>query len=147
MIPSVVALAEIFRCVSALLFCLPSRRNRRPMKSRMFHFGFLGLASVGLVLGIVLGISGNWGNQRSGPIVGNVRTFEAAYARWRAAAERNGQQTKLVLALGHFKGLSTRSTNARGSVVLDLTDGTLSVEVTGLPEREAFDVWLVHNQS
>jgi cytochrome c peroxidase len=117
------------------------------MKSKNFLFGFLGLPFVGLVLGMVLGTSSDRQNDRSGPIVGNVRTFEAAYARWRAEAERSGQQTKLVLALGQFKGLSSETTKARGSAVLDLFEGTLSVVVTGLPEHEGFDVWLVHNQS
>jgi len=117
------------------------------MKSRIFQLGFLALPVVGLVLGILLSTWPDWQHDRPSPIVGNVRTFEAAYARWRAEAERNGQRTKLVLPLSHFKGLSLETTNARGRALLDLTDGVLSVEVTGLPEREGFDVWLVHNQS
>jgi cytochrome c peroxidase len=117
------------------------------MESRIFLLGFVGVSLLGLVLGTVLGTSPDRQNDRSGPIVGNVGTFEAAYARWRAEAERNGQQTKLVLALGHFKGLSLETTKARGSAVLDLTGGVLSIEVTGLPEREGFDVWLVQNRS
>ena len=75
-----------------------------------------------------------------------MQTFEAAYGRWKTEAERNGHKTKLVLSLGHFKGLSAAFSNAHGRAVLDLADGSLSVEVSGLSERENFDIWLVHNR-
>jgi cytochrome c peroxidase len=116
------------------------------MKSRIFFFGVFSLPLVGLVLGILLGGSPISQDELSRPIIGNVRTIEAAYARWKADAERNGQQSKLVLSLGHFKGLSSEFSNAEGRAVLDLADGFLSVEVAGLPERRGFDVWLVHNR-
>jgi len=79
-------------------------------------------------------------------MIGNVRTFDAAYSRWKAAAERNGQNSKLVLSLGYFRGLSCEFSKAEGRAVLDLTDGSLSVEGAGLPERRDFDVWLVHKR-
>jgi len=67
------------------------------MKSRIFLFGFFSLPIVSLVLGILLGGSPISQDEPSRPIIGNVRTFEAAYARWKADAEHNGQKTKLVL--------------------------------------------------
>jgi cytochrome c peroxidase len=36
---------------------------------------------------------------------------------------------------------------AKGRATIDLVEGRVSVEVTGLPEREPFDVWLVDNRS
>jgi cytochrome c peroxidase len=117
------------------------------MKSRIFPFGFLILPVVGFTIGVLFGTSPNSRENISGPIVGNVQTFEAAYARWKADAEQNGQQTKLVLSLGYFRGLSSEATHARGGAEFDLTSGALSVEVTGLPEGAAFDVWLVDNQT
>jgi len=67
------------------------------MKSRIFLFGFFSLPIVSLVLGILTGGSPISQDEPSRPIIGNVRTFEAAYARWKADAEHNGQKTKLVL--------------------------------------------------
>jgi hypothetical protein len=116
------------------------------MKSRIFLFGFFSLPIVGLVLGILLGISPVSHDEASRPIIGNVRTFEAAYTRWKADAERNGQKSKLVLSLGYFRGLSSEFSKAQGRAVLDLANGSLAVEVAGLPERRDFDVWLVHNR-
>lgn len=115
------------------------------MKLKNFLFLFFSLPFVGLSLGMLSGITFTSQDDYSQPIVGNVRTFEAAYSRWRASAERQGQQNKLVLGLGHFKGLSLDATKARGRAVLDLINGTLSVEVAGLPEG-GYEVWLVHNR-
>ncbi len=116
------------------------------MKKKIFLLGFLSLPLVGLILGILLGISQVSEDEAPPPIIGNVRTIEAAYGRWKAEAERNGQKTKLVLALGYFKGLSSEFTQAGGRAMLDLADGALSVEVAGLPEGQGFDVWFVHNR-
>ena len=119
---------------------------KRKMKSRIFFFGFLSLPLVGVVLGILLGGSPISQDELSRPIIGSVRTFEAAYNRWKTDAERNGQRTKLLLSLGHFKGLSSEFSMAHGKALLDLADGSLSVEVAGLPEQQNFEIWLVHNR-
>lgn len=78
-------------------------------------------------------------------VLGNPRNLMIAYQRWKTQAKRNGADRKLVLPLGYSKGLSAEFTQAQGQAQLDLTDGTLSVEVRGLPNQEAFDVWLVDN--
>jgi len=116
------------------------------MKTKIFLFGFLSLPLVGLLVGVFLGISPISHDESSRPIIGNVQTFEAAYARWKTDAERNGQRTKLLLSLGHFKGLSSEFSKAHGKALLDLADGSLSVEVAGLPEKRNFEIWLVHNR-
>jgi len=116
------------------------------MKKRKFLLGFLSLPLVGFLVGVLLGIVSIPQGESSRPIIGSVQTFEAAYGRWRAGAERNGQRTKLVLSLAYFKGLSSEFTDAHGKALLDLADGYLSVEVAGLPERQNFEFWLVHNR-
>jgi cytochrome c peroxidase len=115
------------------------------MTKRIFLLGFLILPLIGFLAGIFLGIA-TISQEESRPVIGNVGTFEAAYARWKAEAERKGQRTKLFLTLVHFKGLSSEMSEARGQALLDLTDGSLRVEVAGLPEAQNFDIWLVHNR-
>jgi len=119
--------------------------QRREMRKRIFLLGFLVLPLAGFLGGIFLAIA-SISQEETRPVIGNVGTFEAAYARWKADAERNGQRTKLVLTLGHFKGLSSELSQARGEALLDLADGSLSVEVVGLPQSQNFEVWLVHNR-
>jgi len=116
------------------------------MKKRTFFIALLSLPVIGFLIGIFLGIASIDRDRSLRPIVGSVRTFEAAYSRWRSAAEQDGQGTKLVLSLGYFKGLSSEFTQAQGTAVLDLIEGTLSVQVAKLPERRNFAVWLVHNR-
>ncbi len=78
--------------------------------------------------------------------IGDARALRASYERWKAHHIRNEGDRKLVLPLGYSKGLSARFTRAHGHLTLDLTDGSLSVEVRGLPLTEVFDVWLIDNR-
>ena len=130
------------RCLLATL----AGKKRRKLKTKIFLFGFVSIPLVGLLVGVFLGLSSISHDESSRPIIGNVRTFEAAYERWKIDAERNGQQAKLVLSLSYFKGLSSEISQAFGTAVLDLADGSLSVDIAGLPERREFDVWLVNNR-
>ncbi len=116
------------------------------MKSRVFIAGFITLPLAGFILGSLLGGFPIWQEEESVPVVGNVKTFEAAYARWKQSAEQNDQKTKLVMSLGYFKGLSTEFSSAQGIAALDLKDGAFTVQVSGLAENKRFDVWLVHNR-
>src|SRR5262245_26683356 len=116
------------------------------MKKKIFLLSVLGLPFVGFLVGVLFGLMSIERQETPRPVIGNVQTFEAAYQRWKSEAERNGQQTKLVLSLGHFKGLSSEFSQAHGKVLLDLADGSLTVEVTGLPEARAFAIWLVQNR-
>ncbi|HXV50251.1 MAG TPA: hypothetical protein VEB61_15700 [Candidatus Binatia bacterium] len=116
------------------------------MKSRYVLLGFFSLPFVGLALGSFLAGSPVSDEEPLRPIIGNVRTIESAYARWKAENEKHGQNAKMVLALGYFKGLSSEFTEAAGRAMLDLADGSLVVEVAGLPDGREFGVWLVHNR-
>jgi cytochrome c peroxidase len=80
------------------------------------------------------------------PGVGDVGALVAAYQRWTAGAREHGRDRTLVLSLSHSRGLSAAFTAARGQATLDLVDGSFSVDVTGLPAGEAFDVWLIDNR-
>lgn len=79
------------------------------------------------------------------PTVGNADALRVAFARWDARAEREGADRSLVLHLGYLKGLSRQYTPARGRMTLDLVDGTVRAEVSGLETGEALDLWLVDN--
>ncbi len=81
------------------------------------------------------------------PIIGNVDAFLNRYEQWKEMAKKGGADRNLVLPLGYSKALSFKFTNAHGIAKLDLTNGSISIEVSGLPEKDAFDVWLVDNKS
>jgi cytochrome c peroxidase len=78
--------------------------------------------------------------------IGNSRALQASYEQWKEQGIRSDGDRRLVLALGYSKGLSSQFTNAKGQAQLDLADGSISVEVSGLAMEEAFDVWLVDNR-
>jgi cytochrome c peroxidase len=77
--------------------------------------------------------------------IGDVRTLLAAYDQWKTDYVQNGGDQKLTLKLVYTKALSAEFTTAHGVMTLDLTDGSLFVEVSGLSEKESFDVWLINN--
>jgi cytochrome c peroxidase len=114
---------------------------------KIFRLAFVVLPLSGLLGGIFIGLATiDIDQEEARPVVGSLSTFEAAYNRWKAEAERIGQRTKLVLALGHSKGLSSEFSQAQGQALIDLTDGALSVEIFGLPQGQDFEIWLVHNR-
>src|SRR5262245_9536201 len=80
------------------------------------------------------------------PGIGDARALRAGYERWKAQYKATDGDRILVLSLGYSKGLSTEFTTARGQATLQLTDGTVSVSVSGLAADEAFAVWLVDNR-
>ena len=80
------------------------------------------------------------------PGIGNAKALQTAYARWKAALTRSGSDRTLVLPLRYTKGISDKFTLASGRARLDLNDGSLSVEVSGLPSSETHDVWLIDNR-
>jgi hypothetical protein len=121
-------------------------KEETKMKSRVFILGFITLPLAGLMLGIFLGGLSIWREEELIPVVGNVKTFEAAYARWRQSAEQNDQKTKLVMSLGYFNGLSSEFSSAHGTATLDLTNGAFTAQVSGLAENQTFDLWLVQNR-
>ena len=82
----------------------------------------------------------------NGSGLGDVQTLLAAYDRWKATVAQNGGDRQLFLGLSYSKGLSAEYTKARGWAMLDLLDGSLFVEVSGLPDKESYNIWLVDNQ-
>src|SRR5215813_7348887 len=76
---------------------------------------------------------------------GSAETLEARYSEWEAQYVKEGGDRNLVIPMGWVKGLSTEQTYASGKATLNLIDGTVSVDVEGLPVAEGWDVWLVDN--
>lgn len=81
------------------------------------------------------------------PLYGNINTLLNGYEQWKQIARKNGADRNLVLRLGYSKALSFKFTDAHGTANIDLTNGSMSVIITGLPETESFDLWLVDNKS
>ena len=77
--------------------------------------------------------------------LGTVEALEANYNAWEAQYVKAGGDRNWVIPMGWFKGLSTEHHYASGQATLNLIDGTVSVDVTGLPVGEGWDVWLVDN--
>jgi len=78
--------------------------------------------------------------------LGNVQNLLTAYKDWKAEYEREGGDRNFMLSLGWSKGLSAEFTTAKGQATFDLVDGSLSIEVQGLPEEGTWEVWLVDNR-
>ncbi len=77
----------------------------------------------------------------------NPAILMEAYERWEAEYESRGGDRNRVLPLKWSKGLSEQKTGASGYAKLNLIDGTVTVEVGGLPKNEAYDFWLIDNSS
>ena len=78
--------------------------------------------------------------------MGSVQTLLHAYERWKAEYIQTGGEQKIILPLAYSKGLSVEFTTAYGQLTLDLTHGTVGVEVSGLPPEQDFDVWLISHR-
>ncbi|MGH9752180.1 MAG: hypothetical protein ACREA2_05295 [Blastocatellia bacterium] len=76
---------------------------------------------------------------------GTVEALEANYNTWEAQYVKDGADRNWVMPMGWFKGLSTEYHYASGKATLNLVDGTVSVEVEGLPVAAGWDVWLIDN--
>jgi hypothetical protein len=120
---------------------------RIDMKTHIFKF----VAGAFLIAGLYSYYL--WNNETASkekagkPSVGNVRTLLAAYDQWKTQYAGNGGKQKLTLRLVYTKALSTEFTNAHGEMTLDLTDGSMSVKVSGLSDNENFDVWLINHSA
>jgi hypothetical protein len=75
-----------------------------------------------------------------------ARKVQAAYGDWVARHDATGGDRNVTVALGYWKALSTDVTRAHGRATLNLIEGAVSVEVSGLPAGESWDVWLVDNR-
>jgi cytochrome c peroxidase len=79
------------------------------------------------------------------PVIGNAKTLLVAYERWKAMAKQGGADHEFVLPLRYSKALSAEFTKAHGQAKVDLIKGLVTIEVSELSDKEAFDVWLVHS--
>ena len=78
---------------------------------------------------------------------GDVRALKAAFEKWRQAYEsQGGDATRLRLPLAHSRSFSARSTDARGTITLDLMTGNANVQTKGLALGN-YSVWLVDNRN
>jgi len=111
------------------------------MTTRILKYALVPVLAVGLLSVLLPGQPGD-----DPPVVGNVDNLKQAYDKWKTTITRAGGDRTLTLALGYEKGLSVKFTPANGRATIDLVDGRVSVQGTGLPEREVFDVWLVDNR-
>jgi hypothetical protein len=84
-------------------------------------------------------------NEYVGTGFGTAQALEASYNEWEAQYVKEGGDRNWVIPIGWFKGLSTENTYASGKAMLNLIDGTVSVDVKGLTVAEGWDVWLVDN--
>ena len=76
---------------------------------------------------------------------GNLDALKGIYSQWQEHYEaRGGNATTLRLALAHSKILSNTASKARGTMELNLINGSLAVKVKGL-DNQSYDVWLVDN--
>ena len=102
-----------------------------------------------LVVGFFLQIytGSKHSSDKTKPVIGNVNTLLSGYEQWKGMAKKSGADRNLVLPLRYSKALSAKFTNAQGIAKVDLTNGSISVEVSGLPDKDVFDVWLVDNKS
>ena len=74
------------------------------------------------------------------------RPIRAADDPRAAAYEAAGGNEYLTLRLGFSKALSARFTEAVGEAEFDIASGAVSIAVTGLPEADALEAWLIDNQ-
>lgn len=85
-------------------------------------------------------------DQTIGAGMGSITTLERKYRKWEAEFVKNGGERNVVLSMGWFKGLSTEETSANGIVRLNLIDGTISAEISGLDRKDEWNLWLIDNK-
>jgi hypothetical protein len=79
--------------------------------------------------------------------LGSVETLMSKYQQWESDSLKKSGDGNLILPLAPSNTFSTEKTEARGEAKINLTDGTVAVEVSGLARSEGWDVWIVDNLS
>ncbi len=75
--------------------------------------------------------------------LGDAAHLRSAYKQRQQARDEG---SRLVVTLGWAKGLSVQPTKATGRLTLDWSNGSVDVQVRGLPRDQEFDVWMIDNQ-
>src|SRR5215469_489718 len=57
-----------------------------------------------------------------------------------------GQNHVLTMPLVALRGITSESMNAKGQVIIDLSTGSVTSKVSGLPAVGAFDLWVIENR-
>src|SRR5215216_2665331 len=79
--------------------------------------------------------------------MGSVDTLMARYQNWEAAYVKSSGEGNIVLPLTPSKTLSTEFVDAGGEAKINVVNGTVDVEVNGLPKSEEWEVWVIDNIS
>lgn len=70
-----------------------------------------------------------------------------AYTQWEARYTGQGGDRNMILPLKWSKGLSDQHVKAGGYAKFNLIDGTVKVEVGGLPDTESYDFWIIDDKA
>ena len=115
----------------------------RTIKLTILSTFFLGIFGAIILEGKVLSNPENDSLLSTG--LGSVETLEAGYKAWAADFEQNGGERNIALPMSASRVTASRQAGGYGLARLNLVERTVSVEVSGLPETEALDFWLVDN--
>jgi len=79
--------------------------------------------------------------------LGSAETLMSRYQQWESESLKKSGEGNLILPLAPSNTFSTEAVEASGEAKINLTDGTVAVEVRGLARSEGWDVWIVDNLS
>jgi cytochrome c peroxidase len=79
--------------------------------------------------------------------MGSAETLMSRYQQWESESLKKSGDGNLILTLAPSNTFSTEKAEASGEAKINLTDGTVAVEVKGLARSEGWDVWIVDNLS
>ncbi|MGH9824122.1 MAG: hypothetical protein ACREDR_12820, partial [Blastocatellia bacterium] len=92
--------------------------------------------------------SANESNRQISTGMGDPAALMSQYYKWKQHHEKAVGERTLQLPLTWSSILSTEKTGASGSATLNLSEGKLSVEATGLPTSSTgWEFWLVHGRA
>jgi hypothetical protein len=69
------------------------------------------------------------------------------YESWARAQDGAGGDSNLMVALGRARNHAVEGQRSVGASRIDMKTGRITAEVTGLPDDEEFELWLVDNAS
>lgn len=106
----------------------------------------VGLLAVSAVIGILFQDMDEPAGSVAEARLASPARLASLYRSWRQRHEAWGGNRNLTLALGWSRGLASEYSSARGTLALDLVEGSAAAEVEGLGAETAWDLWLVDNQ-
>jgi hypothetical protein len=79
--------------------------------------------------------------------LGSAETLMTRYQQWESESLKKSGDGNLILPLAPSNTFSSEKAEASGEAKINLTDGTVAVEVSGLARSEGWEVWIVDNLS